>query len=342
MVGVFKIDTNILKDSFIKYYGGEKNGLKCFKSCFGIVLYGAGFENSNTPVGVLSLSAGANVVVRLKEDYNFKIICSDMDTEFECNFDSLKDFNGDKLPKALFKVCAMLKGEIKGAEILIDYSIDDSRFQRPVTALSTVLGCLDKGKVPDIEAVKFLADESDDEKNIIPSAELYGRKNTILNRRNDGKWEYLSFSMSGMKAVLSYVDKTIDVKKMLSEDNMEKYKSNECKRMELIKAEVSENKTITQQAAKNFKASAYELFNMLGKNSDFLFDMYRISEETNIVRSVVPIYSIGGVCAFVEDKDIDQYIEKLSSEYQKKAGQMPTFCICDSDSSGIISDIESE
>ncbi len=335
---MFKID----KDSFIKYYGGEKNGLKCFKSCFGIVLYGAGLENTKASVGILSLSAGANVVVRLTEDYSFKIICSDMDTEFECNLEELKAFNGDKLPKALFKVCAMLKGEIKGAEILIYYSIDDKKFKTPVTALATALGIMDKGKIPDIEAVRFLADESEDEKNLIPAAELYGRKNTILNRRNDGKWEYLSFNFSGVKAVLSYVDKTIDVKKMLSEDDMEKYKSNECKRIELIRAELSENKTITQQIAKIFKASAYELFNMLGKNSDFLFDMYKFSEETNLVTAVVPIYSIGGVCAFVEDKDIDNYIEKLSSEYQKKAGQMPTFCICDSDSSGIISDIESE
>ena len=342
MVGVFKIDTNVLKDNFIKYYGGEKSGLKCFKNCSGIVLYGAGLENSNAPVGILSLSAGNYVTIRLKEDDKFKIICSDMDTEFECNSEDLKNCNTDKLPKALFKVCAMLKGDIKGAEVFIDYSIDDRKFKRPVIALAVTLGFLDKGKIPDIETVKFLADENEDEKNIIPAAELYGRRNTILNRRNDGKWEYLSFNLYGVKAVLSYVDKTIDVKKILSEDDMERYKANECKRIELLKTEISENKTITKQIAKIFKTSAYELFNMLGKSSDFLLDMYRISEETSLANAIVPIYSIGGVCAFVEDENIDQYIEKLSKEYQKKAGSMPTFCICDNDSGGIISDIESE
>ena len=70
--------------------------------------------------------------------------------------------------------------------------------------------------------------------------------------------------------------------------------------------------------------------------------MYRISEETGHIKAVVPVFSIGGICAFVEDKDTDQYVEKLSLEYQKKAGRMPAFCICDSDSGAIISDIESK
>lgn len=342
-MGVFFIDTSVLKENFVKYYGGETNGLKCFKNCFGILLYGAGLEGSNVPVGSISLSVGTDVIIRIKENNSFKIVSSDTDTEFQCPLDKLRDFNGDKMPKSLFRACAMLKGKIKGGEILIDYSVNDKRFKRPITALATAIGIMDKGKMPEFEMMKFLIEDSDEEKYSVLSAELYGRKNTILNRRIDGKFEYLPFNLSGLKVVISYVDnKTIDIKKELSNEDMEKYKSNESKRIELIRTELTENKTITQQMSNIFKTSASELFNIMGKSADFLADMYRISEETGLIKAVVPVYSIGGICAFVEDKEIDQYVEKLSLEYQKKAGQMPTFCICDSDSSGIISDIESE
>ncbi len=340
---MFNIDTSVLKENFVKYYGGATDGLKCFKNCVGIVLYGAGLEESNISMGSITLSVGTDVIIRVKEDFSFKIISSDMDTEFECPLESLRDFNGDKMPKALFRVCALMKGEIKGGEILIDYSINDKRFKRPVTALASLIGLMDKGKLPDIETVKFLIEECDEEKYSVLASELYGRKNTILNRRNDGKFEYLPFNLSGLKAVISYVDsKRTDIKKELSDEEMEKYKSNESKRIELIKAEIDGKKTITPQIAKIFKASAAELFNMLGKSVDYLSDMYKISEETGLTKAVVPVYSIGGVCAFVEDKDVDRYVEEASSLYQKKAGQMPTFCICDSSSSGIISDIKSE
>lgn len=336
------MDISVLKNNFVKYYGGETNGLKCFKNCFGILLYGLGLEDSNISVGSISLSVGTYVVIRIKDNNSFKIVLSDTDTQFECFLEKLRDFNGDKVSKALFRTCAMLRGEIKGGEILIDYGVDDKRFKRPITALAAALEIMDKGKMPEFETMKFLVEDSDEEKYSVISAELYGRRNIILNRRNDGKFEYLPFNISGIKAVISYIDKTIDIKKELSAEAMEKYKSNESKRIELIKTEICSKRTITEQFSKILKTSAYELFKMMGKNAEFLSDMYIISEETALTKAIVPVYSIGGICAFVEDENIDRYIEKLSLEYQKKAGQMPTFCICDSDSGGVVSDIESK
>ena len=340
---MFFINISVLKENFVKYYGGETSGLICFKNCFGILLYGMGLENSNIPVGSVSVSVGTYVIVRIKENNSFKIVLSDTDTQFECPVEKLRDFNGDKMSKALFRSCAMLRGEIKGGEIFIDYSADDKRFKRPVTALSTALGIINKGKMPEFEAMKFLIEDSDEEKYSVLFAELYGRKNTIINKSDDGKFEYLPFNLSGVKAVISYVEnKAVDISKELSDEDMEKYKSNESKRVEIIKTELLKNKTITQKISKTFKTSAFELFRMLGKSTDFIADMYRISEETGHIKAVVPVFSIGGICAFVEDKDTDQYVEKLSLEYQKKAGRMPAFCICDSDSGAIISDIESK
>ncbi len=340
---MFTIDIREIKENFTKFYGKDDTGIKCCKSGCGIVFYGAGLEKSSLPVGGLSLSVDTDVVVRVKDDKKFDIILSDMNTEYECETENLNEFTGDRFSKSLFKACAMLKGDISGAECLIEYSVNDEKFKRPVISLISALGILNKGKVPDIETVKFLVENIEEEKYSFLPAELYGRKNTLISRRNDGKWEYLPFNISGYKMLISYVDsKGIDIKKKLSQDNMKRYTVNECKRVELIKNEIVNKKGITEEIGKLLSESAYELFDMLGKNAKVLSEMYKISEETGLSVAAVPLYSYCGVCAFVKDEDIDNYIRIFSKEYQKKAGAMPAFCICDSDDSGVLSDIESE
>ena len=326
------MDVNVIKENFKKHYSKDDHGLKCYRNCCGIILYGAGLEDSGLCVGGLSLSIDTNIAMREKEDKTFDIICSDTDTEYECDVENLNSITGDKFSEQIFKVCAMLKGKMCGAEILIEYSVDDIRFKRPRTSLMSGLGLFDKGKVPDLDTVKCLIDGCEEENYSFLPAELYGRKNTLVSRRNDGMWEYLPFNLTGLKMVLTFADfKGIDVKKMLSEDNMKIYSVNECKRAELIKNE----KGITEKVGKLIKTSAYEMFNMLGKSAEKLSEMYKISEETGLCVLVVPLYNYCGVCGFVKDEDVDTYCDIISKEYQKKVGTMPTICICDSEDSGV-------
>ena len=326
------MDAKEIKENFIKHYSGDDNGLKCYKSCCGIVLYGAGLEDSGLCVGGLTLSVDTSIVIREKDDKIFDIICADTDIKYECDIEKLNSFTGDKFSKEMFNACAILKGNLCGAEILVEYSVNDRKFKRPLTSLMSGLGIFDKGKVPDFETVKYILDKGDEQSYSFLPAELYGRKNTLISRKNDGRWEYLPFNLTGLKMVISYTDlKGIDIKKILSEDDMKKYSDNETKRAELIKKE----KGITEEVGKIIKASAYELFDMLGKSAEKLKEMYKISEETGLCVLVVPLYNYYGVCAFLKDEDVDAYCDMISKEYQKKVGIMPTLCICDSDDSGV-------
>lgn len=297
-----------------------------------MVLYGAGFENSGLCMGGLSLSIDINVVIKEKEDKKFHIICADKNILYESDTEKLNSFTGEKLPKALFNACAMLKGKMNGADILIEYSVLDKIFKRPLLSLISGLGILNKGKVPDLETVKYMLEKADEKSYSFLPAELYGRKNTLVSRKNDGSWEYLPFNLTGYKMVLSYIDKKgIDISEKLTE----RYIVNENKRVEQIKNEIMNKNGIPEEIGKLMKESAYELFDILGKNSEELSMMYRISEETNKCLAIVPVYSIYGICAFVKDEDVDAYGEIISKEYQKKVGAMPTLCICDSDDSGV-------
>ncbi len=332
---MFNID---IKENFKKIYGANDEGIKCYKTCCGIVLYGAGFDDSDLCMGGLSLSVETSVAIKTNNKKKFYIIFSDLNTQYECELDKLKTFVGDKLAKSMFEILAMTRGSINGAEILIEYSINDKRFQRPSASLMSGLGILNNGKIADIEFVKCLIDTNEELYSFLP-CELYGRKNTLLNRDKNGKLEYLPFNLDGFKIVLSLMDdKGFDIKNILFKSNDNKFKNymiNEEKRAELIKEELIKNGTITEKTDKILKASAYELLDALGKSAEKLFQMYKISEETNLAKTIVPMYSYFGICAFVPDENVDRYVKIISEEYQKKVGAIPTLCICDSCDSGI-------
>lgn len=331
---MFKID---IKEDFKKIYGSNDEGIKCYKTCCGIILYGAGLDDSDLCMGGLSLSVDTSIAIKPNNNKKFHIIFSDLNTQYECELDKLKTFVGDKLAKSLFDICAMTRGSINGAQILIEYGINDKRFKRPSASLLSGLGLLNNGKIADIDFVKYLIDTKEEPYSYLP-CELYGRKNTLLNKDKNGKLEYLPFNLDGIKIVLSLMDdKGFDIKHILSdsENSFKSYMTNEEKRAELIKEELIKNKTITEKTDKLLKASAYELLGILGKSAEKLLQMYKISEETGLAKTIVPLYSYFGICAFVPDENVDKYVKIISEEYQKKVGTIPTLCICDSCDSGI-------
>ncbi len=331
---MFKID---IKENFKKIYDLSDEGIKCYKTCCGIVLYGAGFDDGDLSMGGISLSVDTSIAIKTNNKKKFYIVFSDLNTQYECELDKLKTFVGDKLIKSMFDILAMTRGSINGAEILIDYGINDKRFQRPSISLITGLGILNNGKIADIEFVKCLIDKNEELYSFLP-CELYGRKNTLLSRDKNGRLEYIPFNLDGFKMVLSLMDdRGFDIKHILSKsDNKSKnYIINEEKRAELIKEELIKNGTITEKTDEILKDSAYELLGVLGKSAEKLLNMYKISEETGLAKAIVPMYSCFGICAFVPDEDVDKYVKKISEEYQKKVGAIPTLCICDSCDSGI-------
>lgn len=326
-----------IKENFKKIYNSNDEGIKCYKTCCGIVLYGAGFDDSDLSMGGLSLSVDTSIAIKTNNTKKFNIVFSGLNTQYECELDKLKNFVGDKLIKSMFEVLAMTRGSINGAEILIEYGINDKRFQRPLTSLISGLGILNNGKIADIEFVKCLIDANEELYSFL-ACELYGRKNTLINKDKKGRLEYLPFNLDGFKIILSLMDdKGFDIKHILSksDNKLKDFMMNEEKRAELIKVELLKNGIITEELNMLLKASAYELLDSLGKSAEKLLNMYKISEETGLAKAIVPMYSYFGICAFVPDKDVDKYVKIISEEYQKKVGAIPTLCICDSCDSGI-------
>lgn len=286
-------------------------------------------------MGGLSLSIGTQIAIKTNNKKTFSIIFSDVNTQYECETQKLRDFMGDKLIKSMFRSCAMMRGDINGADILIEYNIDDKRFKRPMVSLISALGILNNGKIADIETIRSLIDTEEEVYSFLPAA-LYGRKNTVVHK--DKKSEYLPLNLNGYKIVLSLIDdKGFNIKNILSnaDDVRERYIQNECERADRIKNELKNSGTITPEMSAQLKTSAHELFSVIGKRADRLFKMYQISDDTGLASALVPMYSHFGICAFVEDKDVDKYIEVISKECQKKVGTIPTLCICESDDSSI-------
>ncbi len=286
-------------------------------------------------MGGLSLSIGTQIAIKTNDKKSFSIVFSDMNTQYECDTQKLRNFMGDKFVKSLFRSCAVMKGDISGADILIEYNVDDKRFKRPMAALISALGILNNGKIADIETIRSLIDTDEEVYSFLPVS-LYGRKNTIVHKGK--KTEYLPLNLNGYKIVLSLIDdKGFNIKNILSnaDDSREKYIQNECERADKIKNELKNSGTITPEISTQLKVSAHELFSVIGKRADRLFKMYQISDNAGLASALVPMYSYFGICAFVEDKNVDKYIDFISKEYQKKVGTIPTLCICESDDSGI-------
>lgn len=360
---MFLLDTKVVKEVFVKCYGGEETGINCYKCCCGAVLYGEGFEKCGLAMGGLSFGIDTVVALKTDESQKINIINSNENIEYECKLNELNVFVGDKFSKSLFRAFAMFKGNIKGAKVLISYGVEDIKFKRPVTTFIASLGILNNGKMSDIEVTRCLLEECEEKNYSFLPAELYGRKNTLVCRKSDGEWEYVPFCIAGYKMVLSYTNSDIiDIEKIISPafdelkeeypdfynkiddissvDKVKKYIINECKRAKRLEKDILKNGCITPELTVILKESAYELFSLLGKNADEMHEMYKISESTG--NCVIPVWRMGGICAFVKDNEVDKYVEFISKEYQKKVGTMPTLCICDHDDSGVLSDVKSE
>ena len=81
--------------------------------------------------------------------------------------------------------------------------------------------------------------------------------------------------------------------------------------------------------------SAKELCLISGAYGKKLFEVFKSAQDTGLTRCSILSYDIGGVCAIVEDCNVDKFIDAFSKENLKKAGERAQFFICDTKNSGV-------
>jgi|GEM_PF-4989005 len=334
-----------IRDNFIKIYGGDEKNLRAFSVCSALRL--AGCDAPGFDCLSLSLSPATTAVVREKSDRIYKIINSDSDVMYQCGEDKLLDYGDDMGQQGIFRAIALTKGNVKGAEILLNYSADRDRFKNPVTTVAAALSLIGKNALPSPGEISSLAD-SGTRLDKLTECKLGGRQNTVTLKSKNGSVGQLAFYLTGYKLIIAKIKNTREtaaqkiheaVKKAAcntsEQDPYERFCVNEQKRAERLCENIAACKAVNGELADILKNSARELCSLTGKYGHTLFEAYKAAEDTRLAAAILVAYDYSGICAIVSNAETDNFVNSFSQSYERRQGSSPEFYICNTADSGI-------
>ena len=335
-----------IQENFIKIYGGEEKNIRSFSVCASLRL--AGVNTDGFDCLSLSVSPVTTAVIREKNDGMYSIINADNDIMYQCKEDKLLDYGNNKELQNLFRAIALTKGNIKGAEILLNYSVDQNSLKNPEYALCTAFSLISKNTLPAIGEITALTDNSSS-LDTLTECILYGRKNTVTAKNKNCSCDSLAFYLNGYKLIIMTVKNTKETTSKIIKETAAKLNSNNAKqeneyvrfcaneqqRAAAIRENLITYKTVNSKLADILKSSAYELCSITGKYGATILDAYKTAEGIGLAEAVFAAYDYSGICAIVCNSEVDNFIASFSDLYQRRIGTEPEFYICDTADSGI-------
>ncbi len=340
------MDSRELRETFIKIYEGEESGIRAFFASPSVRLCGLNLPGFDC--AVTAISPATTAVIRRSEKDFFRIIKSDSDVMYQCRNDMLKQCNERESVKKLFEAIGLLKGNLMGADILLVNSTDDTAFQTNLYALGTAVKMLSENRTPAVNEMKSIADNSDLMDSITESF-LYAKKDSVMFRHKDGKYENIPFYLSDYKLIVfkiiaphenivpqvrSAASRILHGKNGTQPDKYEKYCINEQKRAERLLGVLKNNPAPTEALANVLKESSFDLFSLCGRYGTALYSLYSAAAESGQTGFIAAAYDVGGICTAVKNVYVDEYIKNVSDLYESREGSKPDIYICGSAGSG--------
>lgn len=188
--------------------------------------------------------------------------------------------------------------------------------------------------------------------------EFFGKKNLLYGIDKSNQTEYIPININDSKIIIISADiKKEDIAKKInrsyenaklnmaavnnslssmgyeSDDKYENYIFNEIKRTETIlyglkKGKLNELQTVMEKGI-------IEFANLMEKSREKFIKLYETIKKSGMCELVLSAYEYNGIAAIVKDGSVDDFVERMSDECEKKEGSAPSFYICDTAASGI-------
>ncbi|MDY3927783.1 MAG: hypothetical protein SOZ34_00265 [Clostridia bacterium] len=345
-----------MQNDFIKRYGGEKNSLRSFISCCGLSVCGRGFEKYGKNIYSCAFFPATYITLKTDDSGKFSIQFADENIQYVCAIEKLSEYDDKTEQGRVFKQINRFKGKVNGAKILFNFDVYEKNFRKCEEAVITAFETMNYGY---IREENLFLDLKGGRKEFI-GGELFGRKNSLYGINDNNNSEYLPFNISGNRLIIITSEMKNEniseklykayenIKKMYeltgnngkaeivkrkSEDKYENYILHEINRTREIINILKSGKIKEIQPFE--EEATVELSKLLGKSGEKLLRMYETAKNSGMCELVLPAYEYGGVAAVVKDEWVDNFIERISEEYEKRDGISPSFYICDTASSGI-------
>lgn len=241
---------------------------------------------------------------------------------YQCSTDSLLNFDSDAKMKNIFNAIAFFKGDIVGAQILINYTVDDNTFHNPIVAVCTALSIIDSQQVPQSSQLKPFICGKYDNTNLL-FAQLHARQNTIISDTQTDEIITLPFDLSHHKILLC---------KIKSENYEPKYDT------ELINKlfeNISQTETPNSELYNILEQLYFQNEKKPKKDIKRLYNLYTLTKETGLCDLNLIDFKNGIFTCIVKNNNTDDFINIFSEVYNQIEGDIPKLYICDSCDSAI-------
>ena len=347
---------------FKKVYPKNEGEVYIFKTAYGLIMLGEAVAESERRVIGTGITPDTYIGIRLLEEDVFYIRDSESDMVYDCAYEDLGAYNEKNPASKIFQLLNRITKSInvKGAEILFmrgcGYSEMNGYSEACAIGFSNIF-C--KNQQPGELLDLILANNSDFSQNAKGLISINAKENMCALIENRTPM-FLPLPLSGYKTVIALTgDKPFKrpefskiiknlKKEMGSFSNFESFFDNakltagdlpEYKCAAFLSSEASR---ITSGAAflksgnlagfgELVKQSAVEYMSLIGKEAKNTELLFQIASPNT---TVCGIYKERGIYAIIADTDVDNFINKVGSLYEKKAGKKPEFYICASSFSG--------
>ena len=266
------------------------------------------------------------MTVRITNNGFFNLITSKDNKMYQCSVDELLDFNSDFQIKNIFKAIAFYKGGITGAEILLSYTVDDTTFHNPISAICVALGLINSQAVPQIMQLKPFISEMQ-QNTVSLYAQLYARQNTLSFNSRAEESILLPFDLSGSKIVVC--------KTKIENSYHESKQADDTELMNKIYENISKTKASNTELNNLLEEKYFDHKTQPSKKTSKLFKLYRLTKDSGLCTLNLIDFENGMFACIVNNRNTDDFTNALSDIYNSTEGSIPELYICDSADSGV-------
>jgi len=339
------VNAQQLREDFEKCFGKENAKVEVVSVATPIPFFGSGLQPLSVPLMAVGITPYSMVAFRKREDDIFRMREHDSVLECTCPKGKLSQYESKDFARELFGVLGRISKSETGTDFLL--------YQKRISALGTHLPMAVALAAERMNAEKIIPEQvlqtvvTDEEKRCEEAVALFSGQNKVL--LTDGKQvQYAPSPAEACKIVLTLTEKpqkTERLRKMVCKRYRGAGKeaisrsASEAEpgyRRWLLFAE-AEQRRITEAMrclekkdrdgfGKIMNHSAAERLRVCGKKAHMQELLFRIAEPISLGCNLLAEH---GIISIVPDAEVDRFIETVHEAYQKKAGELPAFLICD-------------
>lgn len=309
-------------ETFLKIYGKNSENLHIFKIAHGMTLLGdAAAEQIHRIIGI-GIAPDTFIGIRFCEDDCFYLRETDSEIMYECKKSNLSEYNDMDWAANIFHLIGhfILSINISGAQILFhkECGAEFADYAVAVCYGFSNIFCknLSLGELLGI-VLPHSADFSENAKKLISFS---SSKKGFLFVENLHPF-YLLPMMEDKKIILILIGKRCFGK--IEEKEYKDFVDNEIRR--ILNGGEALKKGDLSAFGKNVKESAQEYLTKAKGDTEKIEILFSTVSQFS---DICGLYKKDGIFAFVNDNCVDEFVNKVSEEYEKKAGEKPEFYIC--------------